>query len=718
MGLLKRVLCGLLLLGGMSFASASQEAVFPYAQADLSLTYLNFLFGPLTGIGIYLQHNALSFAIVKILVFSIAFASFLGGWSVFLGTIRSSSEGKFLGEKLSQSSVILRSIVGLALLTPDGTGYAPIQRLFMSFILMGVALANNLWGILLDRYAKGDAILSSSAVATPTSNTLASQLMAQGVLMSYLINHADQILDFKVTLDNTRNYVQIQVLPKGGNSVDYSAPLVIYKTTGSPLDEALVPGIEQALRSFTYDSLAEIAAGQMAQLVVDDSATALTSSVMTTAYNAAGLDPDLRNALVNNSYNEFYALLAIENTAVAQDIQKYREDGWVIAGSLYWMLSQTFTPKNYSDNLLPASQATGVPTGAYVDVNAWLKAISSTFYSPTVLGAFNYTLSVTNAQGAYQLYAGSPNNYSSPATASVDAKMAGIDFYFTSLEDTFAQALSGKDPFLGFIKDCQSVLRGLLIFLISTLLTMVVLVLVATVFKNTQPMAHTIMVSFAMIAFLVLSFSFVIIPGAAFGGYYLPLVPMLIFTASVISWYLKVVEAIVAAPFVAVALLEPTQDDFGRGNASVLLLLHVMTKPALIMIGFILSSRLMIVALSIYSIPLNAFLNTTIFPATSSKIFYQKIMTMILVCDTTVAVVVALATRSFSLIYKVPDKVFGWIGHNAAGSEVSSIVGEVRSGAEQGIKMMSRIFEISVAAGKTVVEATKVAGSSSGGAGG
>jgi hypothetical protein len=110
----------------------------------------------------------------------------------------------------------------------------------------------------------------------------------------------------------------------------------------------------------------------------------------------------------------------------------------------------------------------------------------------------------------------------------------------------------------------------------------------------------------------------------------------------------------------------------------------------------------------LYAIPLSAFLGSNIFPATSSKIAYQKMMTMVLVTDTTVAVIVALATRAFALIYKIPDRVFGWIGHYGSGSDVSSIIGEVRSGAEQGIKMMSKIFEVSVAAGKSVVEASNM----------
>lgn len=702
-----------LFLGFFMAPVSASDVFFEYPDNDLSLTYLNFLFGPLTGVGIYLQHNALSFAIVKILVFSISAASILAGWAVFLGTFRSSTEGKFLGEKLSQSSVILRGVVGLALLTPDGTGYAPIQRIFMSFILMGVSLANSLWGIVVDRYSKGDSLLSSASEGTTASKILTNQLMADGMLLSYLFS-IGEIVDFKVDFDQTQKYVQVQVLPARAANADYSAPLVLFQSSGGTLDADMLPGLEQSLRSFTFDSLAIVAGDEMAELATSGK-TSMTTSDMTEAYSDVGMDSGLLNALTTNSYAQFYALMAKERDGAADDIKKYLKDGWVMAGALYWMLSQSFTPQNYSDSLYPASQATGVPTGAYINVDNWLADISSAFYDPGIYSSFQYQLSVTNAQSAYGQYGNSGNSYSSPATSSIDAQMAGLSFSFSSLDDTFERALSGADPFLGFIIDCQAILRGVLIFMITTLLVMVTLTLIATLLKDKVPLAHTIMVTLSMIVFLVLSFSFIVIPGAAFGGYYLPLVPMMIFTASVIAWFMKVIEAIVAAPFVAVSFLEPSQDDFGRGNASILLLLHVIAKPALIMIGYILSSRLMILALSLYSVPLNAFLQSTIFPATSSHIAYQRAMTMILVCDTTVAVVVALTTRSFALIYKIPDRVFGWIGHNASGSDVHSIVGEVRSGAEQGIKMMSRIFEMSVAAGKTAVQAMKMAGDSSGG---
>jgi conjugal transfer/type IV secretion protein DotA/TraY len=183
--------------------------------------------------------------------------------------------------------------------------------------------------------------------------------------------------------------------------------------------------------------------------------------------------------------------------------------------------------------------------------------------------------------------------------------------------------------------------------------------------------------------------------------------PLLIYSGAVLAWFLKVIEAIVAAPFVAVALIEPSQDDFGRAEASVLLALHVMLKPALILIGLLMGGRMVTIAISLFTLPLNAYMNYDGFTVTSSDFVIERLIIYILLNQVVIYMVVGLAGRAFSLIYKIPDQVFGWIGHRGHDSDVSSMVSEAKQGAEQGIQMMQQIFKIGSAVGKVSLDAMK-----------
>ncbi len=48
---------------------------------------------------------------------------------------------------------------------------------------------------------------------------------------------------------------------------------------------------------------------------------------------------------------------------------------------------------------------------------------------------------------------------------------------------------------------------------------------------------------------------------------YIPLVPYLIFTVGVVGWLLLVVEAVVAAPIMAVSFMLPANDEMGKDGA-------------------------------------------------------------------------------------------------------------------------------------------------------
>lgn len=71
-------------------------------------------------------------------------------------------------------------------------------------------------------------------------------------------------------------------------------------------------------------------------------------------------------------------------------------------------------------------------------------------------------------------------------------------------------------------------------------------------------------------------------------AYYVPILPYLIFTLGTIGWLIAVIEAMVAAPIVALGVTHPEgHDAFGKGEAAIMILMNVFLRPSMMIIGYI-----------------------------------------------------------------------------------------------------------------------------------
>jgi defect in organelle trafficking protein DotA len=71
-------------------------------------------------------------------------------------------------------------------------------------------------------------------------------------------------------------------------------------------------------------------------------------------------------------------------------------------------------------------------------------------------------------------------------------------------------------------------------------------------------------------------------------AYYVPLIPYMVFTFGSIAWLTAVLEAMVAAPIVALGVSSPEGDQaFGKGEQAIMLLMNVFLRPAMMVIGYI-----------------------------------------------------------------------------------------------------------------------------------
>jgi defect in organelle trafficking protein DotA len=71
-------------------------------------------------------------------------------------------------------------------------------------------------------------------------------------------------------------------------------------------------------------------------------------------------------------------------------------------------------------------------------------------------------------------------------------------------------------------------------------------------------------------------------------AYYIPVLPYMIFTFGTLGWLMAVIEAMVAAPIVALGVTHPEgHDAFGKGEAAIMILMNVFLRPSMMIIGYI-----------------------------------------------------------------------------------------------------------------------------------
>jgi len=71
-------------------------------------------------------------------------------------------------------------------------------------------------------------------------------------------------------------------------------------------------------------------------------------------------------------------------------------------------------------------------------------------------------------------------------------------------------------------------------------------------------------------------------------AFYVPVLPYMIFTFGAIAWLMAVIEAMVAAPIVALGVTHPEgHDAFGKGEQAIMILMNIFLRPSMMIIGYI-----------------------------------------------------------------------------------------------------------------------------------
>jgi len=169
-------------------------------------------------------------------------------------------------------------------------------------------------------------------------------------------------------------------------------------------------------------------------------------------------------------------------------------------------------------------------------------------------------------------------------------------------------------------------------------------------------------------------------------GIYVPLIPYIIFATGAIGWFIACVEAMVAAPIVALGILSPggQHDILGRAEPAAGIMLSLFLRPSLMIVGLMAGTLVSSVVISL--------INSGFLHVVSSIMINQApgLFEQLAFISVYVSLVVTVMSKSFSLIYTVPDRILLWIGMSHAaqyGTEASGdAVHGAKAAAESGAK--------------------------------
>lgn len=154
-------------------------------------------------------------------------------------------------------------------------------------------------------------------------------------------------------------------------------------------------------------------------------------------------------------------------------------------------------------------------------------------------------------------------------------------------------------------------------------------------------------------------------------GYYIPLMPYIFFILGGLAWMMAVIEAMVAAPLVALGIMHPEGHEvFGKaGDSAIPLLFNLFLRPAMMVMGFIGAILLSYAAIQLLHFGISRVLtpiisigNTDVLMGIgTSLVSFSGIAKAAAILTVYVAMHIVLLEKAFSLIYVLPDQVLRWV---------------------------------------------------------
>ena len=163
-------------------------------------------------------------------------------------------------------------------------------------------------------------------------------------------------------------------------------------------------------------------------------------------------------------------------------------------------------------------------------------------------------------------------------------------------------------------------------------------------------------------------------------SFFIPLIPYLLWTLTLVTTAILFVELVAASPIWAVMHMHPEGHEFfGFGSTGYLLALSIIFRPLLMLVGFLAGTGLTYA----FAFILNATLGNAVLSAmTNSGGGFAGPMDFLGMAILYTAFLIIIIWKSYELIYIIPDKVMRWANAQGAQTDDASLKQSVQSHGE------------------------------------
>lgn len=622
---------------------------------DLSVYYLGLIFGQVNDVLLGEGNDLFGKIFSQFNVIVMALGVIVLVYTTVVSMVNTAQEGEMMGKKWSSAWIPFRSALGIGLLLPLPSGYSLLQSLVMWIVLQGVGAANWLWQGTLTMSAKGVTINQGSS-EVPKNAIDAVEAMFKSLLCRHYLNspqyNANPLgVTYYRELGSNMVKVGVQNGPSWQQDIcgSFAPP---DDPAGRTLDQGKI-NEHLSVVITTLDAL-----DVYAEQVVTFSGINMNTDNWGGQGALAIAVRTFYNALPNTLIETFSTDDVLNNAA---------QDGWLFAGSYYFRLVRptcegspggvctppiTFvTPDRPNYQAMSNTDAIN-PGSNGMNINNRITAMLTTYKNlrgnlPPKPGT-NSTMVVSNIGGGA--------GFSGPVAAIWNQSFGWV---FKKAAESFMHHLTRNDPdpLISMSKVGQDMMMIVEISFIAGVLISGIIALISSYGSFSNPMGFAVLAFLSVITPFAMAMMGLLWTAGASLGIYLPMIPFILFTFGGVSWFIAVIESMVAAPIVALGMTAPSGDHLGKAAPAVMLVCNLFLRPSLMVIGFLAGSKLLVIATKMLNYSFSATLSMSVgaigvFGAVALIVFYSGIA-------------ITIVHKSFSLIHFLPDRVLRWIGGQA-----------------------------------------------------
>ncbi len=714
-------------------------------DTDLSYIYLSNMFGVVDGVlyGTGSQLLGQMFGVFNSGILVLGGIVVL--YTFFIGTLKTAHEGETLGKEWSSIWIPLRIVSGIALLIPKKSGYSFIQIFMMWVIVKGIGVADSLWDTALNYLYSGGIVISQNYAGNGSVNTIpmvdtSSKLLRSLTCVQMLQAQFTAYRQYQITkgmspLDPVPNF-QADIMTAISKSKASDSPRVKFPTSNyygtngvcgsmdwTDVSDQLPPQLQKDpnfMAQWTGNNARSDAVSTVVSTIFP-TATAIVNNYIIHSNNPlagiplgqlnnntwGGPPPNtgsflIKGTVLGDAAATYYGMMTTTMRLIADAannpstktawMEPAKAKGWALAGAYYFNIVNaneqvanvvdTHTP-DVTEPQSDLTQVSGITSYLGGSNSSYVLELQTLINGTS--NSNNYIVSpgsrfMTDARtnGGLQNY-GSSNTTTSSGGKQAAAAAGNVS---SSIGGFLGSQSSGANPIVSIATFGDSLVTTTFV----VLLLMMLIGFGVTIGLGAIPFCS---VGAAGVSIVTSMTSFIFPIGAAIMvtgltmSFYLPMIPFILFSFGVIGWFIAVVEAILAAPLVALGISHPegSHPILGKADPAIALLINVFFRPTFMIFGMLFGMMVSYVGLWLVNQGFGYAFSQASATATDP---FKPIACIIIYTSIAMQIV----QKGFSLIHVIPDQVLRWINMRMEGmggeAQAEQAISEgVKSGAEQ-----------------------------------